>query len=283
MNMSSRIAAAKHISLTNNQDMLEVCENLKDVTSVHEFKQTLRAAMIAQQFTQSWNMSMTALESFLINTNFLAEKMGADSKGVSILSAFFNHVLFNSQNWRSKKDFLDVADLISVWAAWHPGHISPVESKEPKGGPSGANSNKKQNNSQVLIQHLSFASHTELEVPFHPPVPFPEHYSFWSLTTTNNFYFRKKYLISFSSPYITQLHKEKAAIFADYHQPSIYYPLFSPRKAGARGRAAWRRGRPARDAAATATRRPPPPPTSAAASTSGSAPTSTVPASPARA
>jgi hypothetical protein len=174
VNMSSCIAAAKHISLTDNQDMLEVCKNLKDVASVHEFKQTLRAAMNAQQFTQSWNMSMTALESFLININFLADKVGV-TKGVSILSAFCNHVfLLNSQNWRSKTDFLDVVDLISVWAAWHPGYISPVVSKEPKGGPSGANSNKKQNNSQVLIQHLSFASHAELEVHFQPPIPFSE-------------------------------------------------------------------------------------------------------------
>jgi hypothetical protein len=52
MNMSNRMATSKRISLTINEDMLEVGENLKDVTSFHEFKQSLRAARIAQQFTQ---------------------------------------------------------------------------------------------------------------------------------------------------------------------------------------------------------------------------------------
>jgi hypothetical protein len=84
-------------------------------------------------------MSITALKSFLINTNFLADKVVANSKGVSILSAICNHFfLLNSQNWHSKKDFLDVVDLVSVWAAWHPGHIGPAEtSKDAKPGTSG--------------------------------------------------------------------------------------------------------------------------------------------------
>jgi hypothetical protein len=153
MNMSSRMAAAKRISLTDNEDMLEVGENLKDVTSFHEFKQSLRAARIAQQFTQPWNMSITALESFLINTNFLADKVIANAKGVSILSAFCNHVfLLNSQNWRSKKDFLDVVDLVSVWAAWHPGHIGPAEtSKDAKPGTSGTAASKKNNNNSNQV------------------------------------------------------------------------------------------------------------------------------------
>jgi hypothetical protein len=149
------MAAAKRISLTDNEDMLEVGENLKDVTSFHEFKQSLRAARIAQQFTQPWNMSITALESFLINTNFLADKVVANAKGVSILSAFCNHVfLLNSQNWRSKKDFLDVVDLVSVWAAWHPGHIGPAEtSKDAKPGTSGTAANKKNNNNSNQVTH----------------------------------------------------------------------------------------------------------------------------------
>ncbi len=36
--MACRVAASKRISLNNDDDMLEVGENLKDVVSFHEFK-----------------------------------------------------------------------------------------------------------------------------------------------------------------------------------------------------------------------------------------------------
>jgi len=145
VNMASRTTAAKRISLTNNEDTLEVGENLKDVASFREFKQSLRAARIAQQFSQPWNFSITSLESFLINSDFLADKVSPNPRGISALSAFCNHVfLLNSQNWRAKKDFLDVVDLVSVWAAWHPGHLGPAESaRDPRPSPSGSHSNKK--------------------------------------------------------------------------------------------------------------------------------------------
>jgi hypothetical protein len=39
--MACRVAASKRISLNNDNDMLEVGENLKDVVSFHEFKQSL--------------------------------------------------------------------------------------------------------------------------------------------------------------------------------------------------------------------------------------------------
>jgi len=140
VNMACRVAASKRISLNNDDDTLEVGENLKDVVSFHEFKQSLRAARVAQQFCMWWNFSITALESFLINNDFLSEKVPRGARGVSILSSFCDHVfLLNSLAWRGKKPFLDVVDLGSVWSSWAPGHLAPGEgAKEPKAGPSGA-------------------------------------------------------------------------------------------------------------------------------------------------
>jgi hypothetical protein len=107
--------ASKRISLNNIGNTLEVGENLKDVVSFCEFKQSLRAARVAQQFCMCWNFSITVLESFLINNDFLSEKVPS---GASILSSFCHHVfLLNSLAWWCKKQFLDVVDLGSIWSS----------------------------------------------------------------------------------------------------------------------------------------------------------------------
>jgi hypothetical protein len=138
-NMACRVAASKRISLNDADDTLEVGENLKDVASFFEFQQSLRAARVAQQFCMWWNFSITALESYLINNNFMSEKVQRNTRGVGTLSAFCDHVfLLNSLAWRARKPFLDVVDLGSVWASWAPGHLVPGEAfREPRAGPSG--------------------------------------------------------------------------------------------------------------------------------------------------
>jgi hypothetical protein len=51
-----------------------------------------------------WNFSITALESFLINNDFLSEKVPCGTRGISILSSFCDHFfLLNSLAWRGKK------------------------------------------------------------------------------------------------------------------------------------------------------------------------------------
>jgi hypothetical protein len=54
---------------------------------------------------------MTALESFLINNDFLSEKVPQGARGVSILISCDHVFLLNSLAWRGKKPFLGVVDL----------------------------------------------------------------------------------------------------------------------------------------------------------------------------
>jgi hypothetical protein len=104
------------------------------VVSFYEFKQSLRAARVAQQFCMWWNFSITALDSFLINNNFLSEKVPSGARGVSILSSFCHHIfLLNSLAWCCKKPFLGAVDLGSIWSSWAPGNLASGEvAKEPK-------------------------------------------------------------------------------------------------------------------------------------------------------
>jgi hypothetical protein len=110
------------------------------VVSFYEFKQSLRAARVAQQFCMWWNFSITALETFLINNDFLSEKVPSGARGVSILSSFCHHVvLLISLAWCCKKPFLGMVDLGSIWSSWAPGNLASGEvAKEPKAGPSRA-------------------------------------------------------------------------------------------------------------------------------------------------
>ncbi len=107
-----------------------------------------------------WNFSITALESFLINNDFLSEKVPRGARGVSILSSCDQIFLLNSLAWRGKKHFLGVVDLGSVWSSWAPGHLAPGEAaKDTKAGPSEAAGNAATctlNNGTVLRHVCNF-------------------------------------------------------------------------------------------------------------------------------
>jgi hypothetical protein len=104
--------AARASSSKSRQDD----DDLIDFAEVGEFIVALRAMRSAMAFLMPWNMSVAALEGFLINTRFCKDELGGLEKQASILISFTDYVLSeNANRWRNIEPFITHGKLRAVW------------------------------------------------------------------------------------------------------------------------------------------------------------------------
>jgi len=87
---------------------------------VAELQLALRTMRTAMTHVMSWNFSIQAIESFLIqNKFFLAELSGVDKPALFLIQ-FVDYVLEqNSERWRDSTPFLSTGELKATWEAYH--------------------------------------------------------------------------------------------------------------------------------------------------------------------
>ncbi len=87
-----------------------------EIADLGELKLALRAMRTAMSLVMPWNLSIAALEGFLIQTNFCANDLSAVEKRAQILVQFCDYVLNrNSERWRNVQPFLTSGELKEVW------------------------------------------------------------------------------------------------------------------------------------------------------------------------
>ena len=87
-----------------------------DILDLGELKLALRAMRTAMNFVMPWNLSVAALEGFLLQTNFCANDISAVDKKAQVLTQFCDYVLHrNSERWRNEQQFLSSGELKEVW------------------------------------------------------------------------------------------------------------------------------------------------------------------------
>ena len=91
-------------------------DDMEDFAEVGEFIVALRAMRSAMSFVMPWNLSVAALEGFLINTRFCRDEIGNLEKQASILTSFTDYVLSeNANRWRNIEPFITAGELRAVW------------------------------------------------------------------------------------------------------------------------------------------------------------------------
>jgi hypothetical protein len=111
-NCGTRAATARHSELFGDPEM-------KDIVELGEFKLALRALRVAANFVMPWNMAYTAIESFMVQTNFCSKDLDGVDKQATILCQFVDYVLGeNSNRWRDCEPFLNTGALKSTWEAF---------------------------------------------------------------------------------------------------------------------------------------------------------------------
>jgi len=105
----------RSLSKTNNI----IDEEMKEVAELGELKVAIRALREALSMVHSWNKSVSALEGFLIQTNWCNKELAGLENQASILVQFVDYVLReNSNRWRSQEPFIPIGELKGVWESF---------------------------------------------------------------------------------------------------------------------------------------------------------------------
>ena len=97
----------------------EAGESLKEIADLDSFKVALNTAREALASAMPWNRSISALVGLMINTGYLQEDLGGNSRRAAILTEFADYVFSrNALNWENHQSFLTTDELTHVWANW---------------------------------------------------------------------------------------------------------------------------------------------------------------------
>jgi hypothetical protein len=70
-------------------------------------------------FVMPWNFSYTALENFLVSSQYCKDDIGSLDKQAQLLTAFTDFVLAeNASKWRNSEPFLSTGELKSAWQSF---------------------------------------------------------------------------------------------------------------------------------------------------------------------
>jgi len=91
----------------------------KDILELGEFKLAIRAAREALSFVHPWNKSVSAIEGFLLQTNYCSSDLTGVEKPAVILTQFVDYILGeNADRWRGMEPFMNTGMLKGAWDAF---------------------------------------------------------------------------------------------------------------------------------------------------------------------
>ena len=94
-------------------------ESFKEIADLDSFKVALNTAREAMASVLPWNRSISALVGLMMNTNYMVEELGGNSKRANILTEFTDYVFGrNALNWENNQAFLSTDELAHVWGNW---------------------------------------------------------------------------------------------------------------------------------------------------------------------
>jgi hypothetical protein len=94
-------------------------EDYPEIEDLGELKLALRALRVAMAFVHPWNMSINAIEGFMLATNFCQADTGAAVNRPKTLSQFVDYLLGeNANRYRDSEAFLTTGDIKAYWESF---------------------------------------------------------------------------------------------------------------------------------------------------------------------
>ena len=92
----------------------------REFLEVAEFTVALRTIRTAMHLVHPWNLSLVALENYLLAENMCKNDIGGLDKQAAILTRFTDYVMSeNAARWRDEASFLDYNALQNAWTAFY--------------------------------------------------------------------------------------------------------------------------------------------------------------------
>jgi hypothetical protein len=118
-NIGGATSATKRLTLADGDGVINVGENLKEVSDMETFKHAIRSMCRAAQFVMPWNFSFAAIDGFLNSSNYCAADLSGRPDRAPILVDFINYILgLNAAAWQQKEPFHTSGDIKTQWSEW---------------------------------------------------------------------------------------------------------------------------------------------------------------------
>lgn len=130
------------------------CDEDQEFLEIAEFTTALRTMRTAMQLVHPWNLSLVALENFLLNNKMCHDDIGGLDKQAAILTRFTDYILSeNATRWRDENSFMNAGELANTWIAFFSAmpqsQLVKRHSDKPKQHSGGGGNNQKQQNSST--------------------------------------------------------------------------------------------------------------------------------------
>jgi hypothetical protein len=143
-NVGSAALSSRRLTLAEGDHAVDINESLRDLVHMADFTMALTNVSKVMSIVLDWNHSINALEIFLVNSSYCADKTAHLPDRAAELTAFVDHVFHaNSRRWVNFQPFLDASTLPAAFLSWFgsrpSGRIVPVAAApvaaaaEPKG------------------------------------------------------------------------------------------------------------------------------------------------------
>jgi len=128
-------------------------DNLTEVAETGEFKVALRVLREASAMVNPWNKSISAIEGFMFQNNFMAKDLEGVEKQGLLLSQFVDYVLReNSNRWNGQENFLSIEELKGAWESFYGARPQSMLSKSKRPGQQAGGQGQGQHHGQPIQQ-----------------------------------------------------------------------------------------------------------------------------------
>ena len=145
----------------------------REFLEVAEFTVALRTIRVAMHLVHHWNMSVVALENFLLANRMCADDIGGLDKQAAILTRFTDYVLSkNAARWKDESTFLDYGELKNTWSAFFSAlpqsqlYKGKADKKEPSTQGNHSRNNSSNSSSQPQRNNSSRPQNQRWNLPY---------------------------------------------------------------------------------------------------------------------
>ena len=109
-------------------------DNLVEVVELGEFKVALRVLREAMGFVNPWNKSISAIEGFMIQNNYMSRDLEGLEKQAMLLTQFVDYILReNSNRWRGLEGFMTIDEQKGAWDSFFGARPQAMLTKSRRG------------------------------------------------------------------------------------------------------------------------------------------------------
>jgi len=118
-NVASSAFSSRKINLDDSENSVCIGDSLREIADFEGFRAALHSLKEALHWALPWNRSVSAIQGFMVNSNYCFEDLKSSPKRAQVLTEFVDFVLGrNALNWVNRMPFLTADELAHTWASW---------------------------------------------------------------------------------------------------------------------------------------------------------------------